>query len=510
MVQVFLLAMVIIGFSLAARGAQAATYYVSPSGSDSNNGSRSAPFQTIQQAANIVNPGDTVIVENGVYSDTSGTAYGGGWSLTLSLWRSGTASNPITFISQNKWGAILDGLGSTQMGVAFFGVSCVSFKNFTIRNYTNSGIIGGKPTASYTCTISGNNIHNNAGTGIIFDANPSAPSSYITINSNMIHDNGTASAINKTHGIYLTTDNHVTVMNNVFYNNVGGWDIQLYDHDPGYSEDSIIIVGNTFASTGSPYSGGQIINYYQHQATNLIIEDNIFYHPAGGHAINDNNGCGYTLANNLTTASVMSTQRCTGTNNILNTNPLFVSAGSNDYHLISSRSPAYQAGLWWSGRTHDADGNHLRNHPNIGAYKYVAPFSMAGVSKAANTGTYSATASKTKKVMKHKKLVKRARMTFIYGTVTAVEATANTLTVKTRKSEVSLYVAAKVWMRKGGKKINLADVKTGDRVHVGYTTANGKKVAEHVYVYAAKKAKKAKSVIQSLFRRWQQRGRRRG
>lgn len=367
MVQVFLLAMVIIGFSLVARGAQAATYYVSPSGIDSNNGSQSAPFQTIQQAANIVNPGDTVVVEDGVYSDTSGTAYGGGWQCTLALYRSGTSSAPITFISQNKWGAILDGKGSIQMGVDI-DASYVNFKNFAIRNYSNSGIIGGKPNAVNYCTISGNNIHNNAGTGIIFDSNPSAQSNYITIDNNFIHNNGTASAINKTHGIYMTTDSNLNIMNNIFYGNVGGWDIQLYDHDPGYAENNIYIVGNTFASSGSP--DGQIVNYYQYQAINLIIEDNIFYNPTGGWAISDANGCGYTLSHNLTNVGSMSSQGCTGTNNILNANPLFVSAGNNDYHLSSSGSPAYQAGLSWSGRTYDADGNPLGNPPDIGAYEF--------------------------------------------------------------------------------------------------------------------------------------------
>ncbi len=123
--------------------------------------------------------------------------------------------------------------------------------------------------------------------------------------------------------------------------------------------------------------------------------------------------------------------------------------------------------------------------------------SLAGAAMAANAGASTATAPKTKKEMKHKKAVKKARMTFIYGTVTAVDATANTLTVKTKKGEVSVDVAAKAWMREGRKKITLADVKAGNRVHVGYTTVNGKKVAKHVYVYVAKKAKKAKKTAKT-------------
>ena len=46
------------------------TYYVSPTGSDSNDGlSRSSAWQTIQHAANLVNPGDTAVVTAGTYNE---------------------------------------------------------------------------------------------------------------------------------------------------------------------------------------------------------------------------------------------------------------------------------------------------------------------------------------------------------------------------------------------------------------------------------------------------------
>src|SRR5258708_6661232 len=44
------------------------TYYVAQAGSDSNNGASSAPFATIQKAADIVHPGDIVYVEPGIYT----------------------------------------------------------------------------------------------------------------------------------------------------------------------------------------------------------------------------------------------------------------------------------------------------------------------------------------------------------------------------------------------------------------------------------------------------------
>jgi len=46
----------------------ASTYYVSPTGSDSNPGTEAKPFKTIGAAFTITNSGDTVTLENGVYS----------------------------------------------------------------------------------------------------------------------------------------------------------------------------------------------------------------------------------------------------------------------------------------------------------------------------------------------------------------------------------------------------------------------------------------------------------
>src|SRR5438105_744645 len=57
------------------------TYYVAPTGNNSNNGSSSAPWLTIQNAVGTVVAGDTVIVRSGHYAgfiagwDPSG-AYG--------------------------------------------------------------------------------------------------------------------------------------------------------------------------------------------------------------------------------------------------------------------------------------------------------------------------------------------------------------------------------------------------------------------------------------------------
>ncbi|MDD1417362.1 DUF1565 domain-containing protein, partial [Dolichospermum sp. ST_con] len=88
------------------------TYYVSAdtAGNDSNDGlSTSSPFKTIQKAANLTNPGDTVLIMNGVYTNTD--PFGG----IVSIKRSGTSNAPITYkaypghspkLQSNGWNAI--------------------------------------------------------------------------------------------------------------------------------------------------------------------------------------------------------------------------------------------------------------------------------------------------------------------------------------------------------------------------------------------------------------------
>src|SRR6266446_8721989 len=63
-----LLVLVLIMFPVLA---QSATYYVAQSGgNNSNPGSQSAPFQTIQKCANVAGAGDTCLVRAGTYRET--------------------------------------------------------------------------------------------------------------------------------------------------------------------------------------------------------------------------------------------------------------------------------------------------------------------------------------------------------------------------------------------------------------------------------------------------------
>jgi alpha-N-arabinofuranosidase len=55
----------------------AAEIHVSPSGNDSSDGSSGSPLKTIQAAANMAQPGDTVTVHAGVYREEIDPPRGG-------------------------------------------------------------------------------------------------------------------------------------------------------------------------------------------------------------------------------------------------------------------------------------------------------------------------------------------------------------------------------------------------------------------------------------------------
>jgi Right handed beta helix region len=106
--------------------------YVATNGKDSNPGTIDSPLRTIQHAADIAKPGDTVYVRAGIYCQQ------------LAIKVSGNAQQGfITFQSQPGEHAVLDGgcltppEGETNM-VTLTNVSFVRVQAFEIRNYRTS------------------------------------------------------------------------------------------------------------------------------------------------------------------------------------------------------------------------------------------------------------------------------------------------------------------------------------------------------------------------------------
>lgn len=85
----------------------ATTYkYVSPAGNDSNDGSQATPWKSLRKAAQSAVAGNTIIFEDGTYTET----------VTARMTSGGTVDSPIVFKSRNPHGAkiVFSGIPNTR------------------------------------------------------------------------------------------------------------------------------------------------------------------------------------------------------------------------------------------------------------------------------------------------------------------------------------------------------------------------------------------------------------
>jgi Right handed beta helix region/Protein of unknown function (DUF1565) len=338
--------------------AAGATYYVATNGSDSNRGTSSQPFRTIQKAANIVNPGDTVIVKDGVYQAP-------GASAIVDIRRSGTAGNWITFKAEHKWQATLDGTGVKRFlfNIPARNIGYIRIEDFELRNAPNSAI---KLNAEglHHIVIKGNRFHHNTGAGALMGSGD-----FLEVDANYFHDNGDHEKRNHDHAIYSGATN-ATIKNNIFARHLYGWAIQTTTGTSNWK-----IINNTFAFP-NPARDGHIMLW--RTMTNVVIENNIFYQPRGSAVRSSESGTktGVIVRNNLTTTAQMlggDTEGIAASNNNTSTNPQFVNPAQDDFHLQQG-SPAINTGTTLPEVTCDYDA---RKRPagsgyDIGAYEYGA------------------------------------------------------------------------------------------------------------------------------------------
>jgi len=337
---------------------------VDPAGSDGNPGDSARPFQTVQHAADLVNPGDMVIVRNGVYT---------GGSDVLSIGRGGSAGNLVVFRSQNKWGAVLDGQNNSSATVVHISTNYVRVEGFEMKGSNHYGV--DPSTGTHDIQIAGNNIHDvgryceSSGIGL---SAIDAYSDNLIIEGNWVHDIGRFAAgengcqpgndywMNHDHGVYNGQGTNVIIRNNVFYNITRGWGIQRY----GSSVDQLYIVNNTFAFP-NPNRDGQII--LAASTTNLVIENNIFYLPGQNIGISGTVS-GALIDHNLSTGAVGGGGIGS---NIENTDPIFVNPSALDFRLQAS-SPAINAGIALSIVLNDFFGTPRPQGAgyDIGAYEF--------------------------------------------------------------------------------------------------------------------------------------------
>jgi hypothetical protein len=227
------------------------TYYVSPSGSDSNSGA--SPAQAWKTVGRVnrasLNPGDGVLFQGGAtFSDAD-----------LEPSTSGTSAKPIVFASYGSGQAVLSAgvwfvqndltFDDLQLGSTFFGGSAVHgpSDHGTLENCSISLPAGNSKLGVYTngdnWVIDNNTISGTGLSGMLLNGNG------YTISGNTIDNTGLDTSVTyNAHGIYLDASNATITKNRI----------------SNFAESGISARYRNSTITNNHISGGQIgIDFYQ-------------------------------------------------------------------------------------------------------------------------------------------------------------------------------------------------------------------------------------------------------
>jgi hypothetical protein len=330
----------------------AGALYVSPSGSDSNPGTRALPWRTLDKADGSARPGDVIVVRPGTY--------GARGSVTR-LGRGGTASAPVTYLAEP--GASRPRvLGQLRVTADHLELSGLLFDGPTgpVPDGTASShggedvqvwIMGDDVELAHS-EIRGNRWH--AGV-YLYRADD------VRIVANYIHDNGQFGVpehANLDHGIYWDSGSGL-IANNLIERNYA-YGIQLYPE-----VRAVRVVQNTIVRNGR---GGVIVA--ERATDNLIVNNVIAYNER--HGVRDwaLTGVGNTARRNLlwsNGAEEFSGSAVAREDNLV-ADPRFV--GPADYRLgpgsagIGRALGDYSMDDDYAGRARSRAGS-----PDLGAYE---------------------------------------------------------------------------------------------------------------------------------------------
>jgi hypothetical protein len=307
--------------TLLAQAPTGTTYYVAPSGSDTNPGTRAAPFATLQHAAAIAAAGDTVLARAGVYNALFTPTHAGN-----------SAAGPITFASYPGELATLDGTGLAIPGgqyglITLQNVNDVIIEGFDIRNYATNNVkdvpIGIYVTgADSGVQIINNHVHNITTTaattpakcgsdalGIaVYGSNAPASINGLVIAGNEVDHllTGCSESVSIDGNVdgYAILSNLVHDNDNIGIANIGD---EKVSPNPAYDmARNGELRGNTvynITSYGNPDYGKQYSadGIYVEGGTQIVVEQNIIYATDLGIEIaseHKNHTSSYTIARN--------------------------------------------------------------------------------------------------------------------------------------------------------------------------------------------------------------------
>ena len=244
------------------------TYYVSPSGSDRDTGSKSSPFRTIGKAVSVAKAGDTVLVGTGTYNEQ------------ISFPRDGTFSARIVVKAEvNAKPPILDSNNSRLSAFVLNGRNYITIQGFEITRYTASPI-------DVTSASNGGTVG-------------------LEVRNNYIHNAGTWEANNRSAGVRLLGTKDVKILDNTI-TKISGYAIFAAHHSAGIrGADDLVVRGNDLSYSGIDIIYGSGYNWiiegnYLHHTTEPVKEsehaDHIQYCTADAHRIENAN---YIIRNNI-------------------------------------------------------------------------------------------------------------------------------------------------------------------------------------------------------------------
>jgi parallel beta-helix repeat protein len=255
----------------------AVTFFVSPSGNDSNGGGSTDPWRTLQKAADSMQPGDEVRVADG--------AYDGFYAR-----RDGTALSPIVFRAEGNNAVINTNNGSTPDIINVEGYDYTEIIGFIVQGGSRAGI---RVVEARGCVVRDCVVGPNQKWGIFTAYTPE-----IQIIDNVCF------ASSEQHGIYVsnsrTADDSPVIRGNECFGN-GQNGIQL-NGDCYASGDGIIsgaLIENNLVRDNN-WKGFSLIS-----VRNSIIQNNIVFNNgvagigAGGIHLADEPGCNNPSNDNL-------------------------------------------------------------------------------------------------------------------------------------------------------------------------------------------------------------------
>jgi hypothetical protein len=353
--------------TLAAGSASALDRYISTVGNDSNDGSACHPWATMQHAADSAQAGMTIHVAPGTYRVSALS----GEKASIDSSASGNASNHITFISDQQWGAKIVSSADTVWTNSGAYVDIVGF-DMSGGGTTYTGI---HSQGNYARSI-GNRIHDFGSTGCVSGAGVmigGAASNQSAIANIVYNLGGAPGSCNQIHGIYAQEYGSVVVNNITF--NIAGKGLHIWGDRPSH-----VIVAN---NTSFHNQDGLVVGNDGCCGTtfdNSIISNNILYNNVR-YGIYESDDVASALGthnqylNNLISANPGGNSMIVGSlQGTIAADPRFVNYtgdASGDYHLASS-SPAIDAGTSTGAPSTDFnDGARPQGSaPDLGAYEY--------------------------------------------------------------------------------------------------------------------------------------------